>query len=760
MKNLKIQNENDASIINSSNPIINDNKVYLFCGACYSLASLYITKDINGNTIINTVCKNEHNIQITIEELQKLLLKNNDKSICDTCNKKKPINELLICLSCNQIMCNNCIISHGALCVSHHEKNTNQIFQKVTNFTENREKHFLLKKYDYCNKCCYQVCNFCKHEENNNNKIEDLIKKNKSENEIKKIEQICKSNKEMINYENEQIDKIIDILKKKKETALLADIIYQLYLSDKENHYNIENLSFIKKLNPISGLDKINFDQTQKNNIEPEKVIDNILVDETDIDTVDNPSTHEKNNIINEINKPKDMEINKIINVSFLVTNKSPVKKRKSGFKSENSSPKIPKRESKPLLKQSIFGLGRVQPAKTGILTPKKLRGGYSNFYEIQNNFIKGCVITNCLYIKNNILLISCKKRKTNKIILCKVSYGNIKNAELIEMKIKFDKEEYIFKDSINYITKWNNNDDIILCCSNKNIYKFKISENDEIENQIFIQSIFTFDCNRDLKNTTINKYNDFSFKMCLPISNEYFLTSGCKKGIFLFYKNLKHKNEFKEDFNLVVLSNCEKPIQAMERINDHSFVYCYDEIMSSVLKFMKVKFDNNTKNIYSDKRLYFMKKIQTKNNLMKKYFDYLIMGISGTEIGVIVINLVKKEICAEFEKGVSCILQKKLKNNNIICSDLFIDNNDVIHYNIINKIDDKNMELKDYTIIDKDKDGKICFLCKETRNTIASQNNKDIMHFTYIPKINNNKEISNLNHTLLIDEAGRIITS
>ena len=132
------------------------------CNKCYKIP---LIKPIirNYKYYIECICENGHIDEINLEDY----LYNNNNSInkidCFEC-KKKQENDFLnfyYCISCEQILCNNCIINHR-----------NDFHQVI-----------FLSKYDstclehnqsfshYCKNCQKNICNICLKNHNNHNLI-------------------------------------------------------------------------------------------------------------------------------------------------------------------------------------------------------------------------------------------------------------------------------------------------------------------------------------------------------------------------------------------------------------------------------------------------------------------------------------------------------------------------------------------------------------------------------------------------------------
>ena len=224
------------------------------CNKCYKIP---LIKPIirNYKYYIECICENGHIDEINLEDY----LYNNNNSInkidCFEC-KKKQENDFLnfyYCISCEQILCNNCIINHR-----------NDFHQVI-----------FLSKYDstclehnlsfthYCKDCKKNICLLCSeihqgHQKiflsNNlfpNQKIEEII--NKGNNDILKFKKI---KDELIEGLEKQIKKIKAIYSKYETNmnllySLFNNLINTYNIEEQLNNYNyeiIENLKIIEKI--------------------------------------------------------------------------------------------------------------------------------------------------------------------------------------------------------------------------------------------------------------------------------------------------------------------------------------------------------------------------------------------------------------------------------------------------------------------------------------------------------------------------------
>ena len=234
-------------------------------------------------------CKNNHNIDLLINELDKILKIDITKIECNECkeiNKGNAYNkEFYKCITCNKNLC--------PLCKYKHDKKHIIIEYNKRNIICNIHNDFYIK---YCKNCNKNICFECIKEHENHNLIDycDIIHNDKNNNEIKEY--------------IDKLDNIIDDIIKKLEN--IKDNMKVYYnISNNIINNNNRNYEILNNINEfINNNNKIIIDikeiMNNNNNINDkfEKIM-NIY-----------DKINKYNNIIGEIDI-KDEDINKDIRI-------------------------------------------------------------------------------------------------------------------------------------------------------------------------------------------------------------------------------------------------------------------------------------------------------------------------------------------------------------------------------------------------------------------------------------------------------------
>ena len=220
----KERNEMKILVIEEDKKIINENiKEFneIICPDCGDNMLIKI-EDYKINIY---KCKNNHNIDLSIKELNDVLKIDISKIKCNKCENNKGNsykNEFYKCITCNNNLC--------PLCKSIHDKNHIIIEYDKKNIICNIHNDFYVK---YCKDCNRNICYKCKNEHRNHNKIdyEDLIENENNNKELK----------EYIDKLDNIIDDIIGKLKYIKESMNIYYNISNNIINNNNRNYEILN---------------------------------------------------------------------------------------------------------------------------------------------------------------------------------------------------------------------------------------------------------------------------------------------------------------------------------------------------------------------------------------------------------------------------------------------------------------------------------------------------------------------------------------
>ena len=224
------------------------------CPECNLISSLKLYYK-ESKPIINYLCENNHNGEISLEEyMQKYNNHSLLKQKCEECNKNQ--NEVKgdfsFCCKCNKFLCHPCIANHSNI------DNHNSInYNRYDSFCKLHSNSYCL----YCKKCKINICIYCKPKHESHELI-DLSKFNYSEESKKKLEENIKNiEKKIIDLDiiKEEIVLEIDELKKSNELEMkfYKLLIYTYKYEENQNNINYNVIQNLKNFEEIFGLNKI-----------------------------------------------------------------------------------------------------------------------------------------------------------------------------------------------------------------------------------------------------------------------------------------------------------------------------------------------------------------------------------------------------------------------------------------------------------------------------------------------------------------------
>ena len=233
MNILVTKNEEDKNIIKE---IVSKD---IICPECKE----NILIDIDNFKINFHDCKNNHNINKTLNEFENTQKIDINKIICDICNTNNKgnthNNEFYICNTCNKNIC--------PLCKSNHNKN-----HTIINYDD---KNYICKKHNdekfikFCKTCKSDICILCEDEHNGHDIMDYkkiLIKNNDLLNSMKSLNDIIDNFKYKINIVKEILDRLINTFDLYYK---LNDKIINNYNMNKRNYYILQNLTNLKNNN-------------------------------------------------------------------------------------------------------------------------------------------------------------------------------------------------------------------------------------------------------------------------------------------------------------------------------------------------------------------------------------------------------------------------------------------------------------------------------------------------------------------------------
>ena len=209
----------NSTIINEKEILIKSKDI--ICPKC---GEIFLINFKDYKIILNN-CKNNHENIISLNEYENTQNINENKIICDICNKnnksKSYNKKFYICCTCNKNIC--------LLCKENHNKQHLIIDYDNKNYIcYNHNELFIL----YCDICKSNLCNKCELKHKNHKIIyfRDISP------DINDIKNKIKELKDIIDIFNNDIDNIINLLKNIKSN------IEQYYIINTHilNNYNIE----------------------------------------------------------------------------------------------------------------------------------------------------------------------------------------------------------------------------------------------------------------------------------------------------------------------------------------------------------------------------------------------------------------------------------------------------------------------------------------------------------------------------------------
>ena len=611
-----------------------------FCSECYSLCSINIIEEKDGEIFIGLFCENNHTEKMKLIQFLEIYEKYSKKE-CQICFFNIDINALFYCFPCNVIFCAKCRETHSL------KENINEHIIEPFALKDNKciNHNFKINEY-YCIFCKQYFCKECldnkihdKHNiinlyTNNDNIKKKLlsiieIKENSNKIKLKEFNKILLKTKNKFNEINKYRKGIINIKN---------NIIYN-YEKDSYNYNNIQNLNFIEKIFinkektkfALSKLYRIinindnkqinNFDENNRKVNEPKNIIFNVQK----FNQINEISCNNEQDNKSDINNKKDDNQNEDIGLFF---------KEKKIFNNNDNSDLVLNND-----KNINNNSNNLEYYINKILNNKKEdkyideKNKCKNYYKI-------------IHTKKNIKNIFCLSH--NNII---ISYEISKNSNITLYKIIHDEKEYIKMKYLNYINIIDEEindlnkykDESLLICTNKSISKIKINDHEKGEYSI----IFKYIINKSNfpKNNILSF--DSNFIMCLPLSNINFIT--CLINKIIYWKKANNLNDVsfvEEKYKLKQLTINNFKIIDIKEVCDNLVVISMtwennNNTNSYYLLYLNIDKDNNL-NIIDNKKIYY-ELCPNKNSIKKINDNYFLILLNKN--GFILIDIEKREI-------------------------------------------------------------------------------------------------------------------
>ena len=728
-------NGSSGKICDNNSNSSNNNKIYLnlidsfVCQNCYSFILIRISEYKTGDEIfLDLVCENNHIekclLQNFLKNYQNYIIKN-----CQICQIPLYINNLLYCFPCNKIFCGKC---KGKHLITNNNGHLLQYF--ILKDKKCKFHNFISNEY-YCYSCKKNICTECLR---NMHIGHVIIKFSSDKNKLKNILKLKIQTEENYNkIETKQCNKLIikinqklrEINEMEKTIENIKKNIIKTYETNSMNYNNIKTLNLINR------------DFYNKKNIKYYINILNIIFEndsDRNISHISNNKSFENKShsffnlkiLENNYNDSPIKLVNKNYNKNIILI---PNNSRKPIFNvlntnynnnSVSNSEKLDKKNNIIIKKEEQFiennnNSDIEKEFKYSSILDKKKRdykmisSSFTLENNINNNLINNKInlinnINDSTQVDNNNNKISEKTinksndiNKSYKIIetnnnikeffciphnIIILSFDNINNSSPSLNKLIYDKGEYIklkhlkyiniFKEPINDINSYQ--DGSLLICTNKCIAKIKINNYDNGDYSIIFNHILNnFN---DLENKTF--FNKFNLKLCLPLSNENFLTCSQMNDILYWIKEKKSEklqecNCELKNINIkgVNLNSIKEITDDLVVVNMNSFI---NGKISYNLLFLKIDKDNIIK-VIENKIM--MIKLNTSKNSIQKIDDHYFSALLDN--GFIIIDTAKREICKKYIDDYSIflffetklygeylyhfVLERKITNNKLI---------------------------------------------------------------------------------------------
>lgn len=641
----------------------------IFCPKCISIAKINIIKE-NEEIFICLSCEKEHKEKITLDIFLNNYKKYNIKE-CPQCHHKLNINQLLYCFSCKEIVCVKCKEKHNKT-MNKNNKNEHVIERYIIKDRKCKIHQIKINEY-YCQTCKKYQCKECIKNSHINHSIVNLyLNVDKIKN---KLNTFIGKQQDVNNIELNACNKLVLKVKNTFQHKFIYDNIVSniknnimhTYELNNSNYFNSKNLnllnkSFFNKNKYFSELPKLakefgfiinnkysregskSIKKSEKKKIDVNSGKKEIIKDyinsyeKENIKEINNSPTPLNNaNLLNKLNNINQLDLNRMNNNTSYNNqiNKSKDKSMKNIIYINEEAMEIDDMSNNINFSEENKSKNNLGPFRIEF-----------NFKDIKENKSKKCY---CKIIQTTKKIKSVFCLSHNNIILCYDT--NDINKSMSVYKIEKDEKQYtklnqiryinVIDEVINHIDK-NEDDDILLFCSNKMIGEIKITNH---ENMDYVKIL-----RYKISNSHIydNKFleKDSNLKICMLLSNNNFILSTNDK--IMYWKKTKdvinssNQEAYRYNVQKIDINN---NIISIKEIRDNLVVLIVSINEGNYLLFyLDIDKSNNIK--FSSKKQIAYQLNPDKNSIKKLNDDYFLIFLK--ENGFIIINTNKKEITSK----------------------------------------------------------------------------------------------------------------
>ena len=649
---------------------LNDSNYEIRCPKCYFLISLDISQNQNKYNII-TSCENCGRKEISLEEFDSTMRKNNIK-ICNNCCKNFEIKTMLVSkINHDSFLCYACFQKDNK---NNSDDNYTINYIPIKDIDKFCRIHKNEKNSFFCLNCNKHICQKCK-KEHETHKIKSLLEESKSKYDLEKMKHIYIEEKENFIKEKKLYNELISNMRKrflkikKNNDDILSfkKLLFDIYESNSHNYgiFKYINLIINDKNYGLPGeeISKIN-------DLVDNLSLNNNLENSKDLNSIDiNKIINMISNILNSLNNTINIR-NNINRFDGRMYSKSTIKESKSKVinpnlgdekSKQNSNKNSANKEKAPKNygSQSTFKVSRYKGKnpvnfsdliKRQIQSKENLNEKAKLSSETKNNGIANNSIHNgkngsdqnfqvlkqlknsiiiMLYLGENKILISIFSSK-NDLILGEIIKGkNINKNELISLEILPVVKN--FEKPLNYMELCE--DGSILSFSQDQIVQFKL-------------------INKGINIILSEKYEDEykPIKSCISLTKDKLLVL-TNDNVIHFYENGKVSE------NTQIVEGCI--LFSMNKISsNHIILVGQKKSISNKIWLFVMKFNQNEIVSIHDKDLNVSQSNYQKIIIQKMYDNFVAVTYPGK--GFFIYDYLKNHVV----NNVACdnIVQMKIE--------------------------------------------------------------------------------------------------